>query len=125
MRDTARQRRERLGHGRPLSDRRIARFVIVDGSDRAAGDWTQHAEYCFRRDGSLAFIFCRISTFYSDIGALLVEKRLYFDQTGMRIRETKSLSDLNTGERLKDVEHTEPELPIDRFVKALTAAFPR
>lgn len=42
--------------------------------------------YCFRSDGSLALIHTTLGTFYSDPGPVRVERRLYFDKTGKKLR---------------------------------------
>ncbi|MEH6727881.1 MAG: hypothetical protein V7703_17155, partial [Hyphomicrobiales bacterium] len=64
-----------------------------------SGDWSKATEYCFRSDGSLAFVFSVLRTFY---GNVRVEYRLYFDKQGKQVREIKRIFDLNSGKRLPD-----------------------
>jgi hypothetical protein len=49
--------------------------------------------YCFRRDGTLAFMHTTLGTFYADPGPVRVERRLYFDPRGQKFRETEQVYD--------------------------------
>ncbi len=49
--------------------------------------------YCFRRDGTLAFMHTTLGTFYADPGPVRVERRLYFDTRGQKFRETEQVYD--------------------------------
>jgi hypothetical protein len=49
--------------------------------------------YCFRRDGTLAFIHTSLGTFYADPGPVNVERRSYFDPRGRRFRELEQVYD--------------------------------
>jgi hypothetical protein len=51
--------------------------------------------YCFRRDGTLAFMHTTLGTFYADPGPVRVERRLYFDQRGQKFGETEQVYDTN------------------------------
>jgi tetratricopeptide (TPR) repeat protein len=64
-----------------------------------SGDWYKVSEYCFRTDGSLAFIFSDYRTTY---GNVRIEDRLYFDKRGRQVRNIRRIFDLNTGKRLPD-----------------------
>lgn len=64
-----------------------------------SGDWSKLSEYCFRNDGSVAFIFSDYRTFFGDVR---VEDRLYYDSYGHQVRNTRRIFDLETGERLPD-----------------------
>ena len=64
-----------------------------------SGDWSKATEYCYRADGSLAFIFSELRTFYGDAR---VEDRLYFDRSGEKIHTIRRIFDLNSGQRLPD-----------------------
>ncbi len=58
-----------------------------------SGDWQQTTSYCFRSDGTLAFVLSILRTFH---GNMRVEDRYYFDQTGKTIRLVRSVFDLFT-----------------------------
>ncbi|PKA16404.1 hypothetical protein [Leptospira haakeii] len=64
-----------------------------------SGDWVHTTEYYFYENHKMAFIFSILSTFY---GNVRVEKRLYFDNSFRKIRELKSVYDLQTNKELKD-----------------------
>lgn len=62
-----------------------------------AGDWFIAIDYCFDTNGKLYFIFWRMNTFQAD-EPVTVEKRLYFDQHGEKIRSLVSVFKMNTNE---------------------------
>ncbi len=64
-----------------------------------SGDWSKATEYCYRPDGSLAFVFSVLKTLF---GNVRVEYRFYFDRQGKQVREIKRIFDLNSGKRLPD-----------------------
>lgn len=64
-----------------------------------SGDWSKATEYCYRLDGSLAFIFSEYRTFY---GNVRVEDRLYYNRSGEQVRNIRRIFNLDTGERLPD-----------------------
>lgn len=80
-----------------------------------SGDWSKATEYCFRADGSLAFIFSVLRTFY---GNVRVEYRLYFDRQGKQVREIKRIFDLNSGKRLPDSKSDFAEQETRLFLSA-------
>ncbi len=49
--------------------------------------------YCFRPNGTLAFMHTTLGTFYADPGPVRVERRLYFDGRGQKFRETEQVYD--------------------------------
>ncbi|WP_125250370.1 hypothetical protein [Leptospira wolffii] len=64
-----------------------------------SGDWTCTTEYYFYENGKIAFVHSILSTFY---GNVRVEKRFYYNDSFRRIRELKSIYDLQTNRELKD-----------------------
>ncbi len=62
-----------------------------------SGDWSKDSEYCFRADGSLAFVLAELRTFQ---GNVRVEDRLYHDPAGRRLRSLRSVFDLDSGRRI-------------------------
>jgi hypothetical protein len=68
---------------------RVARLE-TGGEDNAIT-----VRYCFRRDGTLAFMHTTLGTFYADPGPVRVERRLYFDPNGRKFRETEQVYDTN------------------------------
>lgn len=85
-----------------------------------SGDWALYPEYYFRTDGSLAFVFSDLRTSHGDVRE---ERRIYFNQTGVRIRETTSLFDLDSGKPIKTDNYEKRELKLYRSVKELPAQF--
>lgn len=59
-----------------------------------SGDWSKTHAYCFRTDGSLAFIHAVLRTFH---GNARVEDRFYFAPGGRQFRKLRSVFDLKTG----------------------------
>lgn len=56
-----------------------------------SGDWFKWTRYYFRKNGSVACIFCDFATFY---GEVRVETELYFDPSGTQVKEKRSFFDL-------------------------------
>lgn len=81
-------------HGRPAQARTAMRF-----DTSPSGDWTKTHDYCFRRDGTLAFVFAELRTFN---GNVRVEDRFYFSPSGRQFRKLRYVFDLETARRLPD-----------------------
>ncbi len=64
-----------------------------------SGDWVHTTEYYFYENNEIAFVYSTLSTFY---GNVRVEKRFYYDDSFRKIRELKSIYDLQTNRELKD-----------------------
>ena len=80
-----------------------------------SGDWSKVTEYCFRSDGSLAFVFSVLRTLY---GNVRVEYRLYFDRQGKQVLEIKRIFDLDSGKRLPDSKSDFAEQETRLFLSA-------
>lgn len=75
----------------------MVRFAL-DEVNAVSGDWRQTIEHCFRADGSVAFVFSTLRTFYGNVA---VEDRLYFDPRGKNFHKLRRVSDLGTGKPVK------------------------
>ena len=75
-----------------------------------SGDWYVAVDYYFDTKGKLYFIFWRMNSFYAE-KPVTVEKRLYFDQEGEKIRDLVAVYKMNTKEKTdvsfmdKDVDY--------------------
>lgn len=93
-------------------------LFVTDGEVRAAdlvratpsGDWSRSHDYCFRADGSLAFIHSVLRTHgfidtpaLSFNGTLRVEDRLYYDPDGNEIRTIRRVFDVETNKPFEGV----------------------
>jgi hypothetical protein len=67
--------------------------VRVANLETGSEDNAITVRYCFRRDGTLAFMHTTLGTFYADPGPVRVERRLYFDTRGRKFRETEQVYD--------------------------------
>jgi hypothetical protein len=67
------------------------------GRASPSGDWSQRFEYCYRADGSLAFVLGVLRTFQ---GRVRVVDRFYYDRSGKRLRKDRRIFDLGSGKRL-------------------------
>jgi hypothetical protein len=63
-----------------------------------SGDWYISIEYYYDLNNKLYFIFWKMNTFQPE-EPLTVEKRLYFDKNGIKIRELKSVYKMNTKDK--------------------------
>ncbi|MDD4575723.1 MAG: hypothetical protein PHI36_04780 [Bacteroidales bacterium] len=72
-------------------------FVYVEAYS-FSGDWYVATDYYYDKDRQLYFVFWRMNTFYAE-EPLTVEKRLYFDKNGDKIRELQSVYKMNTMEK--------------------------
>ena len=83
-----------------------------------SGDWSKTHEYCFRADGTLAWLFAELRTF---LGDARVEDRLYYDPTGTQVRALRYAFDLKTGKRLDEntANFMDKETTIYLTVKAI------
>ena len=63
-----------------------------------SGDWSKTHEYCFRADGTLAFILAELRTFLGDVR---VEDRLYYGPAGKQLRALRHYFDLNSDKPIK------------------------
>lgn len=59
-----------------------------------SGDWFKWTRYYFRKNGSLACIFCDFATFHGEVRA---ETELYFDPSGKQVKEKRAFFDLDGG----------------------------
>lgn len=88
-----------------LASNRV-RSVRLEQSS-ASGDWTSLTTYCFRADGTLAFKFQTLRTFYHDevpgMNVLEVELRSYFSPNG---KNFKNLEKMRNGVDNKPVNTT-------------------
>ena len=72
---------------------RAARLMRTSPS----GDWVQYFDYCYRADGTLAFVIADLRTFLGDVR---VVDRLYYDAGGRRLRKTRRIFDLKTKKQI-------------------------
>lgn len=70
---------------------RITSILLEEGTP--TGDWVHTTEYYFYENQKTAFIFSNLSTFH---GNAKIERRFYFDENFRKIRELKSIYDLQT-----------------------------
>jgi hypothetical protein len=63
-----------------------------------SGDWYIAIEYYYDLNNKLYFIFWKMNTFQAE-EPLTVEKRLYFDKNGIKIRALKSVYKMNTKDK--------------------------
>ena len=68
-----------------------------------SGDWIKTQDYCFRSDGSLAFLRAELRTLR---GGVRVEDRMAFDMTGARRRADRIVRDLETGQDVANLNVT-------------------
>ncbi len=62
-----------------------------------SGDWAQYLDYCYRADGTLAFVLAELRTFLGDVR---VVDRLYYGADGRQLRKTRRIFDLKTMKRI-------------------------
>lgn len=92
-----------------LEKENLGYFLYTDKFS-LSGDWSIAVDYYFDIKGKLYFIFWRMNSFYAEI-PVTVEKRLYFDNKGEKIRDLVSVYKMNTKEKTevsymdKDVEY--------------------
>jgi hypothetical protein len=98
----------------------VLRFAVL-GETSPSGDWTQGTEYCFRADGSRAFVFSTLKTFY---GSVKAETRKYYDPAGKEIWSRKAKFDLSTGKPTKNEFMDRPPREL-RDAKAVLDLVPR
>lgn len=72
---------------------RAARLMRTSPS----GDWAQYLSYCYRADGTLAFVLAELRSFLGDVR---VVDRLYYAADGRRLRKTRRIFDLKTRKRI-------------------------
>ncbi len=72
---------------------RAARLMRTSPS----GDWAQYLSYCYRADGTLAFVLAELRSFLGDVR---VVDRLYYGAGGRRLRKTRRVFDLKTKKRI-------------------------
>ena len=82
---------------RVYRDGELTRFAELEESS-ASGDWAQVTEYCFRADGSLAFLFSTLRTFYGGVHA---ETRRYYSPAGKLLLTRRVTLDLKTRQPTK------------------------
>jgi hypothetical protein len=70
-----------------------AQTVRVANLQTGSEDNAITVRYCFRPNGTLAFVHTTLGTFYADPGPVRVERRLYFDSRGQKFRETEQVYD--------------------------------
>ena len=68
-----------------------------------SGDWIKTQDYCFRSDGSLAFLRAELRTLR---GGVRVEDRIAFDMTGARRRADRTVRDLETDQDVASLNVT-------------------
>lgn len=68
---------------------RAARLMRTSPS----GDWAQYLNYCYRADGTLAYVLAELRSFLGDVR---VVDRLYYGADGRRLRKTRRIFDLKT-----------------------------
>jgi len=76
-----------------------------------SGDWAQYFDYCYRADGTLAFVLADLRTFLGDVR---VVDRLYYGTNGRRLRKTRRIFDLKTNKRItgkRDFQEMDPLIP--------------
>lgn len=73
------------------SDGKIRSATLFETSP--SGDWAQTFDYCYRPDGTLAFILAELRTFR---GNVRVVDRLYYNPSGVEIHRVRKYFDLDT-----------------------------
>jgi hypothetical protein len=74
-----------------------------------SGDWLIKSEHYFWPSGELFFIFWSLNTSQAD-EPLTVEKRLYFDKLGNKIKYIKNIYKLNTKASIKNIGFMDPNV---------------
>jgi hypothetical protein len=78
-----------------LASNRVRSVRLEETS--ASGDWNSLTTYCFRANGSLAFKFQTLRTFYHgevpDLSVLEVELRSYFSPNGKNFKNLEKMRD--------------------------------
>jgi len=82
--------------------------------ESSSGDWALYPEYYFRPDGTLAFMYSELHTFYGNVCA---EDRFYYDPAGRELRRSKRLYDLSSGEPLKSANFQHQDAPVYKTAK--------
>ncbi len=82
-------------------------FVYVE-TFSFSGDWHLITENYYDKDGQLYFVLWRMNTFNAE-EPLTVEKRLYFDKNGNKIRNLQSVYKMNT-KRKADISFMDREV---------------
>ena len=79
---------------------RIRSVMVNQGTP--SGDWESVTSYCFRADGTLAFRFQNLHTFYNDSGhAVEAQIRKYFSPNGKNFKTLETTIDLETKKTIK------------------------
>ena len=79
---------------------RVRSLMVNQGTP--SGDWDSVTSYCFRADGSLAFRFQNLHTFYNDSGhAVEAQIRMYFSPNGKSFKTLETTIDLETKKTIK------------------------
>jgi len=97
---------------------------VIDFVQSLSGDWELMQEYYFYENGTTAFIFERLITFQAydekrDLppGPYILEKRLYFDSNGIRIKTLRSAFVSSNKEKLEPSTVNDIEVPRYRNFK--------
>jgi len=86
-----------------------------------SADWLKTQDYCFRSDGTLAFIKAELRTLR---GGVRVEDRMAFDAKGMQIRAVRIVRDLETDQDVANlhVKFKDQKTVVYRSTRALRDA---
>ncbi len=74
-----------------------------------SGDWFISSEHYYRPGGKLYFIFWSMNTFYAE-DALTVERRVYFNPKGEKIRALESVYKMNTKDIVENANYFDKEI---------------
>ena len=79
---------------------RVRSLMVNQGTP--SGDWDSVTSYCFRADGSLAFRFQNLHTFYNSSGdPIEVQIRSYFSPNGKNFKTRETIINLSTKKNIK------------------------
>ena len=84
-----------------FEDGRIGAARRFDAS--LSADWVKTQDYCFRSDGTLAFLKAELRTLR---GGVRVEDRMAFDGNGTRLRTDRIVRDLETDQDVANLHVT-------------------
>lgn len=117
--------RDRLSEARPLHAlldvcRAMSGFRYVSTRHTSrSGDWYHYVDYCYRADGSLAWMESDLRTFYGNVRRVRVRR---FDVRGQVVASVLRVFDLITDEPADAASFSDRDDPIHRTFTELPVA---
>lgn len=97
-----------------IEDDKLGYFIHSDFYS-FSGDWYIAVDYYYNNSEQLYFIYWRMNTFHAE-EPLTVEKRLYFNSKGDKIRELISVYKMNTKEKT-EISFLDKDVRIKLFLR--------